>query len=246
MSGDLGSVSSRPFELVTFPNEQALADSVAERWVQELRASGSRPFAVALAGGRITRRFLASVASLCRKQAFPLDNVQFFWGDERCVPPTHPESNFGVAQEHLLLPLAIKAHRIHRIRGELPEAQAAAEAETEICRTVPLDKERQPILDLVFLGMGEDGHVASLFPNETDAAVESRSVYRAVVASKPPPVRITLGYAAIAAARQVWVLASGSNKEAALRESLVQEGNTPLARVIRLRQGTTILTAFDF
>jgi 6-phosphogluconolactonase len=102
-----------------------------------------------------------------------------------------------------------------------------------------------PVLDLIFLGMGEDGHVASLFPGETETANSDKAVYRAVNNSpKPPPNRVTLDYAAIAAARQVWVLVSGTGKEAALRESLAANGGTPLARVTKIRTQTTVFSDF--
>jgi 6-phosphogluconolactonase len=97
-------------------------------------------------------------------------------------------------------------------------------------------------LDLIFLGMGEDGHVASLFPGEEDEAISSEAVYRAVTAVKPPPRRMTLGYAAIVAATEVWVVASGAGKEGALKESLSPTGKTPLARVLNRRAQTKILT----
>jgi 6-phosphogluconolactonase len=130
--------------------------------------------------------------------------------------------------------LGIVADRIHRIRGEASPEEAAQHAEAELCRIAPLNGDGQPVLDLIFLGMGEDGHVASLFPGEPETALSDKAVYRVVRNSpKPPPVRITLGYATIAAARQVWVLASGAGKETALRESLKPEGQTPLARVLR-------------
>ena len=102
-----------------------------------------------------------------------------------------------------------------------------------------------PVLDLIFLGMGEDGHVASLFPGEMETADSDPAVYCAVKNSpKPPPNRITLGYAAIAAARQVWVLVSGAGKEGALRESLAANGSTPLARVTKIRTQTRIFSDF--
>lgn len=147
-----------------------------------------------------------------------------------------------MAQEHLLSPLAVESDRVHRICGERNEVLAASEAEAEIRRWVPASREQQPVLDLILLGMGEDGHVASLFPNEPEASMLNAAVYRSVVATKPPPARITLGYPAIAAAREVWVLASGPGKEEALRASLAPEGNTPLARVIRMRQRTVIFS----
>ncbi len=103
----------------------------------------------------------------------------------------------------------------------------------------------QPILDLIFLGMGKDGHVASLFPGEPDVSISDKAIYRAVKNSpKPPQNRITLGYAAIAVARQVWVLVSGTGKKTALHESLCSKGHTPLARVAQFRTRTKIFSDF--
>ena len=96
-----------------------------------------------------------------------------------------------------------------------------------------MNKNGQPVLDLIFLGMGEDGHVASLFPDAPPEILNCAGPFLAIENSpKPPPRRISLSYAAIAAARQVWALVSGAGKEAALRESLRPGGRTPLARVI--------------
>ena len=109
-----------------------------------------------------------------------------------------------------------------------------------MCRIAPMNTEGRPVLDLIVLGMGEDGHVASLFPGAPEEVVRCKSVYLPVVASKPPPQRITISLATIAAARQVWVLASGAGKEHALRESLSASGQTPLARVLQARDKTII------
>ena len=158
------------------------------------------------------------------------------------MPPTDAESNFLLAKTHLLDPLRIQPDKIHRVRGEIPPNRAAAEAKAEMCRIAPMTAAGQPVLDLIFLGLGEDGHVASLFPGAPDEVVRNRSIYLPVLASKPPPQRITICFATIAAARQVWVLASGPAKENALRESLSANGQTPLARVLQSRDKTIIFT----
>lgn len=232
------------YELRRYPDADRLAHEAAADWLrlaQAMRNSGVAQ-TVALAGGRIAQRFFQSAASLARGETGVLDQVEFFWGDERCVPADHPESNFALARMHLLDPLGVAACRRHRIQGEAPPDQGASEAEMDLRRAVQSNGDGQPILDLVFLGMGEDGHVASLFPGETEATVFSRAVYRSVTAVKPPPQRITLGYGTLAAAREVWVLASGPGKAEALRNSLASDGITPLARLLRLRQHTRILT----
>jgi len=232
------------FELIPFSSDVELAKGAAKQWLEQVRAASrsGQPYCAALSGGRIARQFLAAVAELAGAQANLLDSVHFFWGDERCVPPTDPESNFSIAQQFLFVPLRISDAQIHRIRGEAPPELAAAEAEAELCRIAPLANTGQPLVDVIFLGMGEDGHVASLFPGESEQVMADKAVYRPVTAVKPPPRRITLSYSAIAAARQVWVLASGAGKEKALRESLAPTGRTPLARVLKLRSNTRILT----
>jgi len=231
-------------ELFSFASDLELAKAAASRWLEFLESSEpvSHQTSVALSGGRIARRFFSEFANLAASRRVSLNSVHFFWGDERCVPPTDPESNFAVAQELLFTPLKISSDRIHRIRGEDVPDSAATQAEAELRKIVPADASGQLMLDLVFLGMGEDGHVASLFPSETEQAISDKRVYRPVTTSKPPPRRITISYQTIAAAKQVWVLASGSGKEKALRESLAPQGATPLARVIRSRGSTKVFT----
>lgn len=233
------------YDLISFPDDRALVPAAASAWLEGIAAQRIKgePYCVALSGGRIAKTFFSAVTAATAGTGQGLfRGVHFFWGDERCVPPEDAESNFRSARELFLTPLKIEAENIHRLRGEVPAEVAAAEGEAELCRLAPRNAAGQPVLDLILLGMGEDGHIASLFPGESEAVRSSSQVYRAVVASKPPPRRITLGYPAIAAARHVWVLASGAGKEAALRESLLPEIWTPLARVLRSRQHTRIYT----
>ncbi|HNQ74653.1 MAG TPA: 6-phosphogluconolactonase [Verrucomicrobiota bacterium] len=233
------------FEVIKFSTPDELAHEVAKLWLQELAqsASAKRPHFVALSGGRITLRFFAEVIRQSFAFQFSWRDVHFFWADERCVPPSDPESSYGAAHAHFFQPLGLAAEQIHRIRGEWPPQQAAVQAETEITRFAPRDAAGQPVFDWVFLGMGEDGHVASLFPRETEAERANPAIYRVVENSpKPPPIRVTLGYPVIGAAKQVWVLASGTGKEAALQESLAPTGRTPLAHVLQQRAHTRVFT----
>ena len=232
------------YDLISFPNDLVLAEAAAVRWLEAIAAGnrqGRQQF-VAISGGRIARVFFSAFAAAARSRKISLARVHFFWADERCVPPTDPESNFRLADENLFRPLNLPAENVHRIHGELEPAQAVQMASNEIQRVVPGGGSGQPILDLVFLGMGEDGHVASLFPGSSATDAQATTVYQAVVAAKPPPHRLTLSYQTIAAAREVWVLASGAGKESALQKSLDAQGQTPLARVIQMRSRMLIFT----
>lgn len=230
------------YTLHHFEDAETLAAAAAERWrTALLERDPARSFTVALSGGRIPKALYKAFAGLAAGDS--LEGVHFFWGDERVVPPTDPESNYHLAAVPLFLALKIPESQVHRMITERDEAFAVQQAEAELCRVAKLNVQGQPELDLVFLGMGEDGHVASLFPGDTQA-LETPAVYRAVTGPKPPPRRITLGYPALAAAREVWVLASGEGKKEALQASLEPTGDTPLARVLQSRSNTEIFTDF--
>jgi 6-phosphogluconolactonase len=261
-------------ELLSFASADELARAAASAWLDEIEAANraGKLHCVALSGGRITQKFFAATVEQGKVRGVSFERVHFFWADERCLPPTDPESNFKMANELLFTPLNIAAEKIHRLRGEDAPAVAVKIAEAELRRVIqpevsspsPPPKEERagerrpmvsdpltptlspfgrgegvdslPRLDLVLLGMGEDGHVASLFPNAGPEILNCAAPFLAVGNSpKPPPTRISLSYQAIADARQVWALVSGAAKADALRETLKPEGTTPLARVIRSR-----------
>ncbi len=233
------------FDLISFPGPDALAAAAAEAWVDAVESANrsGRPYSVALSGGRITQKFFLSTAEKGLARGVSFGHVHFFWADERCVPPDDPESNFKLADDLLFDPLKISESQIHRLRGELPPEESVVQANAEISRIVSSDG-GQTILDLILLGMGEDGHVASLFQNarfETTKDAKCKGPFIFVPDSpKPPPHRISLDFNTIVAARQVWVLASGKGKEDALKKSLGAEGQTPLGHVIKMRRDTKI------
>jgi 6-phosphogluconolactonase len=233
------------FELLSFASADELARAAASAWLDEIAAANraGKTHYVALSGGRITQKFFAATNEQAKTRAVSFSNVHFFWADERCLPPTDPDSNYKLANELLFAPLNISAEQIHRLRGEDSPQAAVKNAEAEIRRIVPLGQNGQPVLDLVLLGMGEDGHVASLFPNAGPEVLNCAAPFLAVENSpKPPPIRISLSFPAIAAAQQVWVLVSGAGKADALRESLSPDGQTPLARVIQSRTRTKMFS----
>jgi 6-phosphogluconolactonase len=234
------------FELLSFASADELARAAASAWLDEIEVANraGKTHCVALSGGRIAQKFFAATVALARTRAVSFSNVHFFWADERCVPPTDPDSNFKLANDRLFSKLGnISENHIHRLRGEDLPSVAVKNAEAELCRIAPQNQNHQPVLDLVLLGMGEDGHVASLFPNAGPEVLNCAAPFLAVENSpKPPPIRISLSFPAIAAARQVWVLVSGAGKADALRESLSPDGQTPLARVIQSRTGTKMFS----
>jgi 6-phosphogluconolactonase len=227
-----------------FPSRTELVQAAASDWLdwfRSLNRSGQAPV-VALSGGRIAKVFFEAANQVFADGAEPLGKAHFFWADERCVPQEHPDSNFGLAWTHLLKPRGVPESRMHRVRGELDPDEAARVVARELCECTGTLPGSVPVLNLVLLGMGEDGHVASLFPGESEVIMGSPECYRSVRASKPPPQRVTLSYGVLIRAEQVWVLASGSGKEAALRASIKFPDSTPLGRVLRARFRTRIYT----
>lgn len=212
-------------EIHVYPTTWALAQAAADRFIQlgQAALARSRRFRVALAGGSTPRLAYLHIAA----QASRLDwsRVHFFWGDERCVPPDHPESNYALARQTLLAHLPVPVENIHRIHGELP-AQAAAAAYCQALdehfgrrpnEPTPLS---QPSFDLALLGLGEDGHTASLFPNAPALEEAKRWAVAAPHRVPPPPLvdRVTLTLPAINAAGQVIFLVSGASKAARLAQ----------------------------
>ncbi|HEX9048516.1 MAG TPA: 6-phosphogluconolactonase [Verrucomicrobiae bacterium] len=226
-------------ELISFSSDAELARAAANAWLDEIEAANraGEKHCVALSGGRITQKFFAATVELARARKISFAATHFFWADERCVPPTDPESNFKLADELLFKPLNINAKNVHRLRGEDPAPAAAQFAEAELRRFAPLNPERMPMLDLIFLGMGEDGHVASLFPDQFEKNADMPVPFLVVENSpKPPPVRISLSFKAIIAAKKIWVLASGAGKAPAMHEAMLTTGRTnSLGRIIRAR-----------
>ena len=234
------------YDLIAFETPAALAEEVAcrlTRRVQEAAARGES-FRLALSGGRISNDLFRALVALAADQDVrnAWGCVELFWADERCVPPDHPDSNYRAASEFLIVPLRISPHRVHRLEGELEPAEAAERASAELRAVVPQTDGELPILDLILLGMGEDGHVASLFPGADLSVVASRLPFLEVVGPKPPPRRVTMSYAQLAGGAAIWVLVAGQGKEIALRNSLRGGEITPLGTLLQ-RKSCTIFTS---
>jgi 6-phosphogluconolactonase len=216
------------------PDLDAVAESAAretaEAAQQAITLRGR--FLVALAGGRTPALAYRHLAADPWCDSVNWSRVEFFWGDERAVPADDPESNYGLARRALLRPLAIDERRVHRMRAEDPDLAAAAR---EYASALERIAGAPPVLDLVLLGMGADGHVASLFPGS--AALSENE--RAVVDVRVPATgasRLTLTLPVILSARGVLVQVAGAEKADALRRVLQPGPDADTLPAGRLRE----------
>lgn len=172
-------------------------------------------FCVALAGGN-TPRGVYSLLGNEKKNALPWDRIYVFFGDERYVPADHPDSNYRMARESLLSKVPIPPQNILRVPTELPAETAAAEYERELRKLFRLSNNELPRFDLIMLGIGEDGHTASLFPGSKALQEQSRLVAANWV-DKFHSYRITFTYPVLNHAEEVLFLVSGQDKSQILR-----------------------------
>jgi 6-phosphogluconolactonase len=203
------------------------ADNVV-RFVQE--AIVTRGCAtIALAGGSTPRPLYELLARPPHCTRLDFGSIHIFLGDERCVPPTDAASNFRLVRETLLERVEAPPENLHRIRGELPPAAAADNYQQELRATRLFDPD-WPRFDLVLLGIGEDGHTASLFPDGPELAVDDRWVTPSQAPS-PPRDRVTMTLGTINHARHVMFLVGGGAKADAVARVLDGDASLPAARV---------------
>ncbi len=198
---------------------ESLAQEAAAWMARNLQdALASRPRAsLALSGGGTPVPAYRALAAM----KLPWERVDIYFVDERFVPPDHADSNYGMVEETLLEPLRLPASQVFRMQGEREDRDAAAR---DYEATLP------PVLDVVLLGMGPDGHTASLFPGHPALEERERRVL-AVVGPKPPPWRMTLTLPVLLSARAVLNLVAGEGKRDAVRRALAGDVSLPAARV---------------
>jgi 6-phosphogluconolactonase len=218
-----------------FTTNEALADAVARhvaKCAEESIAATGR-FILALSGGSTPEAAYQRLTTDDRRVATDWRLIHILWGDERCVPPDDPRSNYRMAKETLLDRVPIPAEHIHRIRGEDDPERAASDYERELRRLLP-DGE----IDLVLLGLGEDGHTASLFPGQP-AVQETERWVRAVPAPDGKLWRVTLTPGILNRAKNVTFVVSGVNKAETLQRVLEQPFTPDAlpAQAIRQAQG---------
>jgi 6-phosphogluconolactonase len=192
---------------------------------------------VALSGGTTPGRTYELLAA----EPAQLSGVELWFADERCVPPQDEQSNYRLADERLIAPAAIDAARVHRMEGELGPEEGARRYRQALRERLPSEGEL-PVLDLVVLGIGPDGHVASLFPGAATLDAGDQAVCLAVADSpKPPPQRITLSLAVLRAARRCLLLATGEGKADAIDAMLGEPSRHVPASLLRRERLTIIV-----
>lgn len=221
-----------------------LTEQLSREFFSFLAAENSReyPITIAFSGGSTPRALFEKIAAipLLPDEVNPWKPVHLFWVDERCVPPDHPDSNYGMAKKALLDVINLPGNQIHRIRGEREPDAEVHRYGREIMNILP-KKGDAPVFDWIFLGLGEDGHTASIFPDRPDL-FETHAV--CAMASHPATgqLRITLTGKTILRAKRITFLVTGASKSVVIKKILHQapEANRyPAAWVYEKRSDAT-------
>ncbi len=218
--------SSNDFLICADPAE--VAREAARRFADlaQVFITDNGRFRVALSGGSTPKAMFSILAEAPFAASLPWNAIDFFWGDERCVPPDHADSNYRMANETLLSKVGVPAENIFRIPSEDADPHRAASLYSETIRNAFGDT--SPHFDLIFLGMGADGHTASLFPGTTALSITGEEIAVANYVEKFQTHRITLTAPVINHARNIFFLITGADKAPALNEVINGERNPSL------------------
>jgi 6-phosphogluconolactonase len=231
-------------ELHVLEDEQDLAREAADLfvWLTEQAIGASGRFRVALSGGNTPRALHGALTKPEMRGHVKWPQVEFYFGDERCVPPAHPDSNFGMADETLFRPLGIPPEQVFRMMGEARPNEGVDQYERLLRSRFQSPAPGWPRFDLILLGLGEDGHTASLFPNAEALGEQTR----AVVATRSPKGvadRLTLTFPVINHAAVVLFLVTGGRKAEMVRTILEDDRVEPVhypAKLVRPVDGRLI------
>jgi 6-phosphogluconolactonase len=223
-------MTPKKLQVIIEENPGTLAEKGAQlfelRMLESLKEKGH--FFVALSGGSTPRgmhRILAGRPSL------PWGGAQIFWGDERCVSATDPLSNYGAAWEDFLGKVPLSAEQIHPMPGQMKPEEGALQYERELVAAFGLEEGEFPEFDLIFLGLGKDGHTASLFPGQS-SLLETKKMVVAVRGGDPDVSRLTLTYPVFNRARHIVFIVSGKEKGQVVRGVLeAKDKRLPALRV---------------
>jgi len=203
----------------------------AARRIADMTGSSRGRFAICLSGGSTPRRLYQLLADAPYREAMPWDRVHWFWGDERFVPWDHPDSNYRMAREAMLGHVPAPAQNIHGIAttGDPAEAARAYERVLKSYYGAETLDPARPLFDIELLGLGPDGHTASLFPGTK--VLEERQRWVAEVVGAKPEVRITLTYPPLESSKHTCFLVAGEDKREALARVLAGDLELPAARL---------------
>jgi len=221
---------TQPGRLEVLADPAALARHVAS-WMTELARASRGPFRVSLSGGSTPKALYSLLASEAFVERFPWDRVSWFWGDERFVPYDDPESNYRMTREAMLAKAPVPPANIHPVPTDGAPEDAALRYERTLQAAYGSDTldEARPLFDVTLLGLGPDGHTASLLPG--DPVLAERRHWVAAIAHGRPEVRITMTYPAIESSRHVAFLVAGSEKAKILQTVLAGGSDVPAARL---------------
>lgn len=221
---------------MVFPDLEALSLAAAAQFAHLVQQNSRRnhSFTVALNGGSTPQGLFEQLGQSPYREQINWEIVHIFWGDERCVPPDAPGSNYGQAWQAWLQHVPIPAINIHRIKGELTSDAAAADYTAQL-KTFSQEKSPWPMFDLILLGMGDDGHTASLFPGSITREEQIQPVLAVTAVYEDRPAhRITLTPLVFNQARHIWVMATGRKKAPTVAAALhgpYQPAHFPIQRI---------------
>jgi 6-phosphogluconolactonase len=209
---------------------RVLAEAVAQAARQDLAGKKKKIFRIALTGGGSPRGLYRLLGGRGYRRRIPWRRVHFFWGDERFVPLTHPESNFRQARDLFLRKIPVPPVNVHAVPTHLPTVEDAARAYEKALKDC--FGRGSPRFDLILLGLGADGHVASLFPGRKTLDEKRRWVLPVRRSPKPPPERVTCSLALLNRARRIFILVGPERIDLAAR---ILSGGAPTRPASRLR-----------
>ncbi len=228
------------------PTPDAVAQAAARLFADAAKAAAEARgrSRIAISGGTTPKAMFALLADPAQPflKQVPWDKLELYWVDERCVPPTDADSNYRMTDEVLLSKVPLSPERIHRMEGELEPAVAAARYESTIRNSFRLEGAETPTFDLILLGMGDDGHTASLFPN-TEALNDLTDIVTANHVPQKDTWRITLTWPVINQGREVAFLIEGAAKAQVLHDVLLgpYQPETFPSQIIRPASGRLTL-----
>lgn len=212
----------RTFNILVFEKKTEVTEYMAHHLIQKSQNRTGHNLSVALSGGSTPRKMYEQIVEN-DPNGIAMKHVNWFWGDERCVPPTDEESNYKLAYDHLLKPLKVSDNTIFRMWGEDEPAKEAVRYHQLLDSNLPV-RNGYPVFDLMIQGLGEDGHTASIFPNQKELLL-SQNFAEAAYNPYSMQKRITLTGEVISNAKEIFFLATGSGKAEVLAEIIHKTGN---------------------